>query len=164
MTDRRDISAPGAPRAVRGAVAALALVAAAGCGVAETTPSGLCDISYDDALFTVTRATDARSGAALSRVLLRSYTYEGSSERGPGFLVTAPGLQPRNSAVNGTGLTCDIVCSFGAANGDYTLTFGAAGYRDTTLQIAGASHAVQQGGCPATYRDGLELEVTLTPN
>jgi hypothetical protein len=163
MTERRDIRVP-TTRAARLAAAALALVVGVtGCGAPETTSAGPCDISYDDALFTVTRATNIRTGASISRLFVRGYTFDGSSERGINFLITAPGLQPRNVSVIGSELSCDVACSFGAVNGQYTLTFGAAGFRDTTLDIGSASHADQQGGCPARFRDGLELELQLTP-
>ena len=148
------------PRSPRPFVAAAALLVGAACGGAEDT-AGPCYVGYEEPLFTVASAVDARTGAPLRQVVLRSYSFDGDPTLGPDYLTEFLGLTPRNVTASGGTLLCDIACAFGAAEGRYALTFGAPGYRDTTLTLD-ARYARFTGGCPAMRSGGVVLRLELS--
>lgn len=80
---------------------------------------------------------------------------------GVDFLTNHLSLQPRNVAIRGAEVVCDVACAFGGPEGRYTFTFGAAGYRDTTFTVDGR-FARGSGNCPATASGGMTLRLTLT--
>jgi hypothetical protein len=125
---------------------------------------GPCYVRYNEPILTITAATDARTGAPLSRIIVRDFSYDdrSRSELGIAFLTDHFGLTPRNVLIEGSSLRCDIVCAFGAPEGRYQLTIGATNYRDTTFTVA-AKYGRGSGDCPATLFDGVRLEVQLTP-
>lgn len=125
---------------------------------------GPCYIKYAEPILTITAATDAQTGAPLSRIIVRDFSYndQSKSELGIGFLTDVFGLTPRNVTIEGSSLRCDIVCAFGAPEGRYQLTIGAVNYRDTTFTVP-AKYGRGSGNCPATLSDGVRLRVQLTP-
>ena len=125
--------------------------------------SGPCNIRYAEPLFLVASAADARTGAVLPQVLLRSYAFEGNPDLGTAFLIDVYGLTPRNVRAEGGALVCAVACGFGAAEGRYSLTFGAAGYRDTTFAVE-ARFAWGEGSCPRTLSGGRTIRLVLTPS
>jgi hypothetical protein len=144
-------------------LSAIAIVlAGAACGGSDETV-GPCYVGYEEPLFTIRAARDARTGAALPQILLSRFSYDGRSDLGLDFLTNHFGLEPRNVTIDDGELVCDIVCAFGGPTGSYTFTFHAIGHRDTTFTIAGADYAHGRGDCPAILSDGLDLELTLTP-
>ena len=140
--------------------AAGALVGCAGGG----GTSGPCFITYDEALFSIATARDTQSDAPIARVVLREFTYD----RPPGprppmlFLTNHVGLTSTNVTRTATELLCTVACAFGAAEGGYTFTFGAEGYRDTSVTVADAKFSRATGSCPRTLSGGLRLDLRLT--
>jgi hypothetical protein len=148
---------------MRTAAAVLSILVAGACRGDGDVRVGPCTAVFADPLFTVTRVTDARSGLPLARVLVRSVLYNDATTS-PEFLTNVANLHPRNVTVLGSALACDGACAFGAANGRYTFTFGAAGYRDTTFTVPDAKHGKVSLGCPVTYAGSIALTLQLTPN
>jgi hypothetical protein len=143
-------------------VGAAALVLALGCSGGEEGTAGPCYMRFADPLMAVTQVIDARTGRDLSQVILRRYTYAGGPDTGWGFLTDHFSLRPRNVRTENDALMCDVACAFGASEGVYALTFGAEGYRDTTITVD-ARYANRSGNCPLTLSQGAVVRVVLTP-
>ena len=140
------------------------LVATTGlaCGGGGTV--GLCVVQYEEPLFTITRTTNAATGAAIPQVSVRTFSYNelSSAQLGIDFLTRQVGLTPRNVVIRNGEVVCTITCAFGGPEGRYSLVFGATGFRDTTVVING-KYGRGWGNCPTTLSDGLDLTLTLTP-
>ena len=143
---------------------AVAAVLIIGCGDGDGGRIGPCVITYGEPLFSITTARDALTDVAIGQVVLRDFTYD----RPPGprppllFLTNHVGLTPTNVTRTATELVCTVRCAFGAAEGGYTFTFGAAGYRDTTLTVVDARFSQSVGSCPQTLSGGVALNLRLT--
>lgn len=136
-----------------------------GCGGGNGGSLGPCSVEYDEPLFTVASARDARTAAPIPEVVLRDYLYD----RPPGprpplsFLTDHLGLEPTNVRISAGELVCNVACTFGAGEGWYTFTFGAAGYRDTTVTVLNAAFSRSRGSCPKFLGGTNTLTLQLTP-
>lgn len=143
---------------------ACVLAATMACG-GDGGSLGPCFIGYDEPLFTIASAIDATSGALITPIILRDFVFDGPPGVRPGmsFLTDYLGLHPRNVEPRDDQLICAVACAFGARPGDYTFTFGAHGYRDTTFAIADANFTKGRGNCPAYLSGGPVLNLRLSP-
>lgn len=58
-------------------------------------------------------------------------------------------------------VTCNIPCGFSSLEGNYNFKVSAEGYQSEMLNID-ASYSVFDGGCPARYNVGAEIDIVLT--
>lgn len=158
----RSVTAPCACKSRPPVLASLLLVVTAACSRGRDTV-GPCYIGYDEPLFTVASAQDVVTGAAIERVVLRDFVLDRPPGPRPGmsYLTEHLGLQPRNVEISGSELLCQVVCAFGAGQGGYTFTFGAPGYRDTTVTVNDARYTKGRGNCPAFLSGGMVLNLRL---
>ncbi len=126
--------------------------------------AGPCVITYDEPLFSIATARDVQSDAPIGQVVLRGFIYD----RPPGprpsitFLTDHFGLTPTNVTTTATELVCTVRCAFGAGEGAYTFTFGAAGYRDTVVTLVDVKFSRGSGSCPRAVSGGTALDLRLT--
>ncbi|WP_411281366.1 hypothetical protein [Gemmatimonas sp.] len=119
--------------------------------------AGSCEHTYRDPLLVIV-ATDARTRAALPRVIVRDVNFGGRPVDLAG-LVLPPA---RNVTLVDGALVCGTDCGFGTSPGRYRMTVAAPGYQ--WLVVEGeADFARFRGGCPSYNAGSYFIAAQLTP-
>ena len=135
-------------------VAGLALAGGAACGGPQVGP---CTLLYDDPLFVIAAATDARSGAPVPRLVFRDFSYKGAPVTDLTFLTRNTGAPPRNVSISDGEVVCDVACAFGASQVCTSSPHARPGtgiQRSRSTRSMRAAAATAQLGFPAAWSFG----------
>ena len=135
---------------------AVAMTLATGC---NSNGTGICFEKIEEPLISVVEARDLASGTTIPEVTIRNPVYMGAPLPISHVVVNAS-APVKGIVVEGQLLKCQIVCTFGSEPGEYQFTFGAAGYRDTTLTLQ-ATYSVSTRGCQRFLNSATSLSLRL---
>lgn len=143
------------PGAVLGA--ALLLMTLNGCSAGFGCGAGF---SVNNAALEITGITDARTHAALSRVVLSNFRLNGTTVTDLQSLV--PPQLAHGVTTDGDTLVCTIPCAFGRDAGTYQFTATASGYKPADEAFKGAP-IFNDGSCPNFTIGSTQIQFALEP-
>lgn len=120
--------------------------------------TGPCVHVYEEPVLNVLSVTNRATNQRLDAVWVRQVAFEGEDLD---LLALRQSVSYRVSYTD-SGLYCNPPFGFGTANGHYTLSISADGFRDTVVTVS-AAYSIYRGGCPSSNSGGTKFVVQLKP-
>ena len=109
-------------------------------------------------VITISSAIDSAASIPISEIVISDVAIEGTQVSVDALRTLATGLQ-----ISGDTLVCQVPCSFGLTEGNYSMLVTAAGYKPSNIAFF-ASYSSVVGDCVKTYSGSKRVTIALEPS